>query len=277
MSANKVIITAADSKYFLCLVQFINSFLDSKEIDQSRLVIYNLGLTQQQIDYINEKASLSKIELKHPKFDQYPEFVAKNLKVYAWKPILIIEEINTEPGLYLWLDSAAIILRPLDRIWQQIASQGQYVPTAGSSSLDYYTHSETLRLLAVDDHIKTQLNRSGNLCGFSSQNKTIMDLLNEWKKLCLIPELITPEGSNRSNHRWDQSILSILLYKTASNNALKLTADAVNISSGYPISEISVRNIIRKKFPFFMMPIVKWYFLLERRIDVLINRLKGIK
>jgi len=39
------------------------------------------------------------------------------------------------------------------------------------------------------------------------------DFVEEWMKYALLKEYICPDGSDRTNHRQDQAILSILYYK----------------------------------------------------------------
>ena len=45
-------------------------------------------------------------------------------------------------------------------------------------------------------------------------NQEAREIIHKWKELALVKECIAPVGSNRSNHRQDQSILSILIYQS---------------------------------------------------------------
>ena len=55
--------------------------------------------------------------------------------------------------------------------------------------------------------------RAAGIIGINYNINWCRDLITEWKDLALIKECISPELSDRSNHRQDQSILSILYYK----------------------------------------------------------------
>ena len=48
-------------------------------------------------------------------------------------------------------------------------------------------------------------------CNYKSE--IAKDIINDWYKYSLQQDVIVPEGSSRNNHRQDQSILSILLFK----------------------------------------------------------------
>ena len=51
------------------------------------------------------------------------------------------------------------------------------------------------------------------MIGFSSRSTKALNLLNEWFKYSMIREVIAPEGSDKSNHRQDQSLLTLLAYR----------------------------------------------------------------
>jgi len=277
LPGKNIIVTAADRKYFRCMYQLILSYLHQKEYRNSNLILYNLGLDESQIDLLRKDFLSKQPQITLIKFDfgEYPAFVGDELKIYAWKPQIILEVLDKEKGNILWLDSANIILKPLTRIWQELTTHHVYAPVSGSGGLSEWTFDKTLEYLNVPASWHTYRNRAGNLCGFGHGNETMKRLVEDWARLCLEYECIQPEGANRANHRWDQSILSILLYKAQQNDGLHLTCDEVNISSARPISEISVRNILAPNTPLFYGKATIGYFRVLRLADILINRLKS--
>ena len=46
---------------------------------------------------------------------------------------------------------------------------------------------------------------------FNLRSAWALKILNLWSDLAQVREVISPEGANKSNHRFDQSILSLLL------------------------------------------------------------------
>jgi hypothetical protein len=57
-----------------------------------------------------------------------------------------------------------------------------------------------------------RLNRNAAVVGFSLDDTRALQLLREWDRLCHKQEVVAPVGSDRSNHRQDQAVLSILFY-----------------------------------------------------------------
>lgn len=269
------IISAADERYFRSFLQLYHSYIQTKEYNNSGFIFYDLGLNEEQ------KGDLKKLTSKtgHPlsfhtfNFENYPKFVKLEHKTYSWKPILIHEVFNDRKGNILWLDSANIILKNLKPVWEIISETGSYVPFSGSGSLKEWTVQDTLEYLEVPESWYGKRNRAGNTCGFSYANDEIREVIERWKELALVKECIKPEGANRSNHRDDQSILTILLMEAASNNDLILTNDEVDISSGRPNSFISVRNFVASTIPVNLNAITISMFKIRRKIDSLLNRI----
>ena len=55
--------------------------------------------------------------------------------------------------------------------------------------------------------------RNGACVAFNYSIDWVKTFVKEYRDLACIKECIAPEGSSRSNHRQDQSVLSILFYK----------------------------------------------------------------
>jgi hypothetical protein len=269
------IISAADERYFRSFLQLYHSYIQTKEYNNSAFIFYDIGLNDDQLEYLKVLQSKTGHRVFIYKFDfeNYPEFVKLEHKTYSWKPIIIHEVFNNRKANILWLDSANIILKNLKPIWDIISETGSYVPLSGSGSLKEWTVQETLDYLEVPKNWHEKRNRAGNTCGFSYSNERIRGVIERWKKLALIKECIKPEGANRSNHRDDQSLLSILLMEVASNNNVLLTNDEVDISSGNPNSFISVRNFVSPNISANLNAITIPFSKIRRQVDILLNRI----
>lgn len=276
IDSNNTIISAANAPYFRSFLQFFRSYLKHEYPSGTRLIFYDIGLNEAQAEYLQE---LSKQFAKHVKcrvfdFQNYPEFVELKHKTYSWKPIIIHDVYSEADGNILWLDSANIIRKPLKQIWETISQSGTYVPYSGSGSLREWTVNETLEYMNVPESWNEIRNRAGNTCGFSTRFTFNTFLLNEWRKLALVKECIKPNGANRSNHRDDQSLLTILLKRLEVENGISLTNDEVDISSKSPISSISVRNFVPNYIPASLHPFMIFYFDIVRAINISLNRIK---
>ncbi len=269
----KSIISAATAKYFNTLINLIYSLNRSKNMDFT-FIFYDLGLNASQrtiLDAISLKVNFHiETEIFNPK--DYPLFIHPENGSYAWKPIIIHHEFLKRKGSVLWLDSASLVHSDLSSIWEEIKQKGLYIPISGSGTLESWTHADTFRFFdpTVEDKAR---NRCGGLCGFNYENQLSRQLLEDWKDYASIEECIIPDGSNRTNHRHDQSILTILL-NLPKYSTLYLTDDEVNISSKNPIKTITVRNKLSEGFPLRLLWLANIYFWFRFRADILINEIK---
>lgn len=274
MMKNNIILTGASSNYFKNLRLLIYTFLKHKEYNNSRLIVYNLGLAKREISVLEDSFNSEHwFELRHFEYEKYPKFVKPEFSTYSWKPIIIHEVLNETKGNVLWQDSANMILGELSKLWEEISSNGSYNPMS-SGTLKRWTVQKTLDYMDVPREDYQRINRGGNLCGFSYHNNEIVELVSQWKELALIRECIRPKGANRQNHRDDQSVLTILLLNLERSGKLHLTKDEVDISSGRPIHYISVRNKFSKR-SFLPVGFISYhYFLLLRWFDIMYCRSK---
>ncbi|WP_421773374.1 DUF1647 domain-containing protein [Gracilimonas sp.] len=268
------IISAANERYYRSFLQLYHSYIKTEEFENSSFIFFDLGLNDSQSTHLKELQSKTGHNLASHKFnfESYPEFVKLKYKTYSWKPIIIHEVLNQHKSNVLWLDSANIILKNLKPIWNVISETGSYVPFSGSGTLDEWTVQETLDYMNVPLDWYKNRNRAGNTCGFSYSNEKIKEVIKKWKELALVKECIKPNGANRSNHRDDQSLLSILLMEAAEKENLTLTDEEVDISSWNPTSFISVRNFVSPSIPESLNALTIPYFRIVRKIDMLINR-----
>ncbi|WP_370090171.1 DUF1647 domain-containing protein [Ekhidna sp.] len=272
------IVTAANNTYFKNFCQLMYSFMRNKEYENSTVIFYDLGLDQNQSEAIKAKAKaiFKYVEYRAFDFNSYPEFVKPKYNTYSWKPLIIHEVFNEKKGNIFWKDSANQILKNLKPIWDEINRTGTYIPFSGSGTLKEWTIQATMDYLRVPKEYYQARNRAGNTCGFSYSNKNVRQLVEEWKDLALIRECIRPEGANRSNHRDDQSLLTILLLIRDYGQSLEVTHDEVDISSAHPTTYLSVRNRFPKHFKLKVGGLAYHYFNFLRFIDILSNKIQRI-
>jgi hypothetical protein len=135
-------------------------------------------------------------------------------------------------------------------VWEQINKYSIYAPIGGSGTLKDWTVQETLDYMGVPKANYLKRNICGCMCGFGYEKNEVRELVAEWEMHSLIHECIKPINANRTNHRDDQSLLTILLYKFQEKKGLYLTKDEVNISSKNPVKYLSVRNKLKPSFPY---------------------------
>jgi hypothetical protein len=274
--SNNYIISASDNNFYRCFTQLMYTYERHKEYLNSKIIFYDLGLNEAQLDELAQKMKVVDwLEVRKFDFSKYPEHFEPCQQNYAWKPTLIHEIFEEKKGNVLYLDSANLILQNLQPIWNVLTEHGTYVPLCGSGTLKEWTLQQTLDYLDVDEEISMQRNRAGNTCGFSYTFEEVRSMVSRWKDLALIKECIHPEGATRHNHKSDQSIMTILLLQLKMTGIMALTDEEVDISSSHPTKYISVRKKITNEMIIPVGPLSYLYFLIQRRIDILVNKIVG--
>ena len=203
------IVSGADSSHFKSLVQFIRSALYYERC--SKLVIYDLGLTEEEADFI--KNSFPKVVLRIFDYSKYPPYF--NIKVnagqFAWKPVILYDVLNDFKCSTIWLDAGCLITLPLYRIRDVINERGFYSPTA-SGTIQEWTHPKTIEYLNVHQDLLNKRILAGGIVAVDFNCSQALRLVEKWKECALVKECTVPKSYNRDNHR-AQSILSILAYQ----------------------------------------------------------------
>lgn len=285
------IVSGADSKYFRCLYQFLQSIFAANIYYENRIIIYDLGLTAAQINILtNKKVVKFDFELRAFPFNDYPEYFKiqpnypinekRDIKVeshgcYAWKAVIVSKVFTEIKANILWLDSATIILKPLGPIARTIEEFGVYVPIGGSGITKEWIHPETITYMQADATLLNQPCLAACVCGFSYASPIAREIVRRWEQFSLVKECIAPNPPFERS-RYDQSILNILLYQFESQGKISLTKEQVNISSEntQPISLLIVRNKVKSKTPLYLDLFIRYYFAIKFKAGSMINRFR---
>ena len=204
------IVTGASSSHYYSLSQLLNSITILHK-RRYKITVYDLGLTKEQ--QVNLHSKFPEIEFKQFCFEGYPSYV--NIKInageYAWKPIIINQEYQLKKTPLIWLDAGSFLYDSLwfYQIWTFLI--GFYSPFSAGSVKDW-THHLTLQRMKVSNEFLSYRNLSGGLVAVSANSKKAKEIIMDWSTLALDHSVIAPEGSNRSNHRQDQAVLTLLFW-----------------------------------------------------------------
>lgn len=272
------LLSGANDTYFRCLWQFLKSVLRSAEAQAYRLRIYDLGLRPEQRRQLRRAfADYAQIEWREVDFGRYPAHCRPEALTYAWKPVLIAEAFEELQGKVLWLDSATLVLGSLQSVNTWLDAQGLYVPVSSGAqdcTLQAWTHAATLAYMNVAPALLNKRQRAGSVCGFNYQYPVARDLIQAWRQCALQPACLAPVGATLANHhRFDESVLTILLYQFEERYGLTLTADELNLNSPHPVPFLSARQKVWNNVPGELDFAVWRYFWLRRLADIFWNRL----
>lgn len=221
--------TAADNKYFDNLLNLIGSIHKTNYDNLNEISVFNLGLTQDQIEYLEtiHKVKVYNLELTNPDLLKPFKTTSWGKSVpgwYAFKPVTIKQALEMFENV-LWIDSGNIVLKPLDNLFRYIQQNGYFLTTIGSE-FENKTHKITTKWQTTKYQIaKFDLNAptkkwilsqepiNASLIGISrkSINDFIMPLYDMTRDLRNYEDDgTTPEGFGTARH--DQSLLTILGY-----------------------------------------------------------------
>ena len=203
-------LTGADYQFFSQTTNLIKSI--NKHDPSQKIIFYDLGLEPHQI---NDIKKFKNVTYKEFDFSVFPNFISTyidgRLGAYAWKPIIIDKELNNIDGNILWLDSACLLSKKPTKI-KVLITCNKIFTTLSSNSIKDWSHPKTIEHLNFHKRDLNKRNFMAGIVGVNNENVAIKNLIKDWKMYSQIEDCISPPGSNRLNHRQDQSILSMLMY-----------------------------------------------------------------
>jgi hypothetical protein len=222
LKKNKLIITTgASSNHFKSLLQLIDSiyFFETSVFD---IIVYDLGLNKCELSLLKEK--YPQIILKNFDYSKYPPFfnIKINAGAYAWKPAIIYSEYSmaNDNDYLIWIDAGCKLIKSLNFIRFVIYYNNLYSTFSGES-IKNFTHYNTLKNLS-DDKINNLKMLNATLIGLKIGTNKNKILIQSWYTSSCNELIISPLGSNISNHRYDQSLFSIFFYKIYNLNRMSL-------------------------------------------------------
>jgi len=218
------LVTGASSNHFACLRNLL--FTISAFEPRAPLIVYDLGLSARESAQLRRR----RCDLRRFPFENHPPHL--DIRVargqYAWKPVIIADTLRECGGSVLWLDAGNLLVAPLTRIRKVLRRHGLYCPLSGGDIRDW-THPGTLKYLKASRALLSKPNRNAACVGFNARHPEIPELAERWKACALDKRCIAPRGSDRSNHRQDQAVLSVLLYQFQRRTGCKLIDDLLDV------------------------------------------------
>jgi hypothetical protein len=268
VTSSGVIVTAADASYERTLWQMLRSSERHSLDRRHRFVAFDLGMTTAGRDAIRRRFPWCCLELFT--FDSYPQHV-RHLVSCAWKPLAIRDVLSRDEPLVLWLDCATLFLGSLAPVFERLALEGVFT-LVGQSPMVRWCHPGTLACMRVPDGDLQKLCRFGGAVGFDGRSAASRDLLQQWCTWALVEACIDPLGATRDNHRYDQAVLTALLYEFERGGRLRLRDEEVDISSCDPVRWFSTRNKVAPWLPVACDGLSRGYHAIYKAADRLVLR-----
>lgn len=204
-----IVVTASDTSHFRSSLQLIRSLqISNKNLE---IIYYNLGLTREEMLELKSY----NVKIKNFKFDNYPEFFQlhkQDAGAYAWKPTILWDEIKNSNNLTIWMDAGDKVTKNLFFIKVLLLKIGFYSPLSNGYVYEW-THQDTLDKLNIDSYYFWKRNLNAAIIGVNPNNLKIRKFIKNWRDYSQKKEIILPNGANKSNHRWDQAIITTTFYR----------------------------------------------------------------
>ncbi len=202
-----VLVTGADTTHFKSLMNLLRSV--AKWEPGLRCIVYDLGLTPSQQRELS--AEFPSREVRRFDYSKYPAYfdIRVNAGEYAWKPVIFSDVFQEVKGSVAWFDAGNLLTGPLTLMRKVVQWKGFYSPFAKGTVADW-THRATLEYLNADKAIYRKQNLAGYCVAANYRSPKAGKFVERWRECALVKACIAPAGSNRSNHRQDMSVLSVL-------------------------------------------------------------------
>ncbi len=266
-----IIVTAADQRFWRSLYQFLRSAERCRLFDRYRVIVYDLGLSA------DTRASLQRrfggCEFRCFDFSVHPPHVAMARGTYAWKPVIVSDLAEEFSGAFiLWFDSATILRSDLADVLSDIRRRGVHV-LKGFDLLVESCNPLTLQALDAPLDYMYRRTRPAGYIGLDTRSDNARRLVRQWREHALIEDHIAPTAPverwprNRW-HRYDQSLLTILLNRMADAGEVELTDDEMDMSSPRPVTWMITRNKVWPFMPRWTDPLLRLYWNVCKAVDI---------
>lgn len=187
----------------------------------ARLVVYDLGMTSdglKGVASIGKKLRMELLTLDFGVLSPWMDVYNENNGAYAWKPAVIFKEIerqtasNSKPQIIIWLDAGNVIIHE-PKILILLTLVYEFFTTASRGLIHEWTVISTRRTLDPEQKHEFKRNLNAAILGFKLDSARAQNLLLAWHVCSQQKSLIAPSESNLDNHRFDQSLITLLAYE----------------------------------------------------------------
>lgn len=215
--AAPVIATAASARYFPALVNLVGSI--HHWAPGTAVAVFDLGLDAAERARIERwrdvrlhwagRGAPAGVRLRG-RWRRRPHLSVP--RYYAWKPIAIAEAVDTY-GSALWLDAGSDLRGPLAPIVQALDRDGCFLVRGQDLDMSRHLHADCARRLGHDKAEFAGLpSYAGNTQGYVRGSNAAAAILAPLVAAACDKRCISPRGAHLFNHRYDQSVLSVIAY-----------------------------------------------------------------
>lgn len=216
-SKEVIFVSAATETHELSIVRLIDS-LRAHEPNWIP-IIFDMGMSVSAKEVLAKKlSSFSKYRFESIDFASLPGWMNPrgfNNGGYAWKPYIIeksltiAKELLAQDSILLWMDAGNILTGDMRRIIKY-TEHYKFWSTSSSGQLGDWTSNMCCKILDISSEELKISNLNGAAIAFNFSSNKSKNLFFSWLNLSSRQEVISPIDATMKNHRFDQSILTLL-------------------------------------------------------------------
>lgn len=240
------VLTGADQKFARTLWQFLKSAERAGLQHRHRWIAYDLGLSAGILKSLT--ARFAWCTFKPFDFALWPAHLQMRQQNYAWKPVLVAQEVLAGQGVVLWFDCATLFKGALDEAIQSVRRWGLWY-LRGQTPLYRHADARALDAMQVPPEVRHLRECVSGALGFDASHSAARRIALEWQGFALQAAIIAPPGASLSTHKYDQALLSGVLFKAVKAGEIPLSMAEIDISSTGPVRWMASRNKVAPWVP----------------------------
>jgi len=211
MKYNNILITACNSQYVkacLTLISHVQQFPVYDKIDQ--IIVYNLGMTQEQIDYLNSCEKVTVQFFGKDTLTFFPGYL--DPKTYAWKMYAIYQGQFLANNCVFYLDAGVAPIRDFSCVYNNIESDGIFL-IGSLHKIGEHITDDCKDYMNVQDCELEHEAISAAIQGYRVNSWAVENYINLGFEISKEPKAICGPKYGPKPHRHDQTIYSLLAHR----------------------------------------------------------------
>ncbi len=257
------LVTAADERFARCLWQFLRHVQRRGLHRRFGVLAFDLGLTAATRRDLGRSFPWCHFETFD--FTRHPPHVAR-LEWFGWKPLALRTAWELTDGDLLWLDSATLVRDDLAAFRAALAEHG-VVTLRNQATVRECTDPRTLAVCGATPASADAAMVAAGFVGFARSAPVARHILAAWCRAALDPAALAPAEPRLARHRFDQSLLSLIVQDAAWRGECVPFAADIDVSSPDPIRWISSRNKLSRHVPRWADPLARLWSLTWKAAD----------
>lgn len=206
----RLFLTAADRSHQKSVLQFLESL--AKHAPGAAVICHDLGMERESLERIARIAEIKSWHVQ-PDWTRVRNRGRFHAGAYGWKPRMIVAaSLRTAPLEIAWLDAGTLVTGNLEPAFAIASRIGIYSPRSSGRTGDWCHPGVSAELfLATRGRLLAAPCRSAGALFLRMDFPGVLGLIVDWLRLSADPSMIAPHGCSTDNHRYDQTLLNLLI------------------------------------------------------------------